>query len=34
MSICDDVIIGAGAVVLSNITEKGTYVGIPAKRIK
>lgn len=32
--ICDDVIIGAGAVVLNDITEPGTYVGIPAKKIK
>ncbi len=32
--ICDDVVIGAGAVVLNDITEPGTYVGIPAKKIK
>jgi sugar O-acyltransferase (sialic acid O-acetyltransferase NeuD family) len=32
--ICDDVIIGAGAVVLNDITQPGTYVGIPAKKIK
>lgn len=32
--ICDDVVIGAGAVVLKDITEPGTYVGIPAKKIK
>lgn len=32
--ICSDVIIGAGAVVLNDITEPGTYVGIPAKKIK
>lgn len=32
--IVDDVIIGAGAVVVRDIMEKGTYVGIPAKRIK
>lgn len=34
ISICDDVIVGAGAVVVKNITEPGTYVGVPAKRIK
>lgn len=31
--ICDDVVIGAGSVVVSDITEPGTYVGVPAKRI-
>lgn len=34
ISICDDVIVGAGAVVLEDITEKGTYAGIPARRVK
>ncbi len=34
LSICEDVMIGAGAVVVKDITEKGTYVGVPAKRIK
>jgi sugar O-acyltransferase (sialic acid O-acetyltransferase NeuD family) len=34
VSICDDVTIGAGSVVLCNITEAGTYVGVPAKRVK
>ena len=34
ISICKDVIIGAGSVVTRNIEEPGTYVGIPAKRIK
>lgn len=33
VTICDDVTIGAGAVVLKDITEPGTYVGIPAKKI-
>ncbi len=33
-TICDNVIIGAGSVVVKNITEKGTFVGIPAKKIK
>jgi acetyltransferase-like isoleucine patch superfamily enzyme len=31
--ICDDVVIGAGAVVTKNITEIGTYVGNPARRL-
>jgi sugar O-acyltransferase (sialic acid O-acetyltransferase NeuD family) len=34
INICDDVIIGAGAVVNKDILEPGTYVGVPAKRIK
>jgi sugar O-acyltransferase (sialic acid O-acetyltransferase NeuD family) len=34
LTICDDTIVGAGAVVTKNITEPGTYVGIPARRIK
>jgi len=34
VSICDDVVIGAGAVVTKNIVEPGTYVGNPAKRLK
>lgn len=34
VTICDDVIIGAGSVVIKDITTKGTYVGIPARRIK
>lgn len=32
ISICGDVIIGAGATVVDNIDEKGTYVGTPAKK--
>jgi len=32
--ICEDVIIGGGAVVISDITIPGTYVGVPAKKIK
>jgi acetyltransferase-like isoleucine patch superfamily enzyme len=31
VSICDGVVIGAGAVVTKDITEKGVYVGNPAK---
>jgi sugar O-acyltransferase (sialic acid O-acetyltransferase NeuD family) len=34
ISICDNVIIGAGACVAKNITESGTYVGIPAKKLE
>jgi acetyltransferase-like isoleucine patch superfamily enzyme len=34
VSICDDVVIGAGSVVIKNITESGTYVGNPAQKIK
>ena len=32
--VTDDVMIGAGAVVRSNLLEPGTYVGVPAKRVK
>ena len=34
IAICADCMVGAGAVVTKSITEKGTYVGLPAKRIK
>lgn len=34
ISIASDVIIGAGAVVTKNINEKGTYVGVPVRKIK
>ena len=34
LSICDDVMIGAGAVVVENIVAPGTYVGVPARRIR
>ena len=33
-SICGGCMIGAGAVVVKDITECGTYVGVPARRIK
>ena len=33
-TVCDDVVVGAGAVVLADLTEAGTYVGIPARRVK
>lgn len=32
--ICSGCTIGAGAVVIKNITEPGTYVGVPARKIK
>jgi len=32
--IVDNVVIGAGSVVTKDIVESGTYVGIPAKKIK
>ena len=31
--ICDDVVVGVGAVVTKDITEPGTYVGTPARRL-
>ena len=34
LSICGGCMIGAGAVVVKSITEPGTYVGVPARRIK
>lgn len=34
LSVCLGCIIGAGSVVVKNITEPGTYVGVPARRIK
>ena len=33
LSICGGCMIGAGAVVVRSITEPGTYVGVPARRI-
>lgn len=33
VNICGGCMIGAGAVVIKDITEKGTYVGVPAKKI-
>ncbi len=33
VSICDNVVIGAGAVVTKNILEAGTYIGNPAKKL-
>ena len=34
VSICSNVIIGAGAVVIKAITEPGTYIGCPARKIR
>lgn len=34
VKIADNVIIGAGAVVINDIPEPGTYLGVPAKKIK
>jgi acetyltransferase-like isoleucine patch superfamily enzyme len=34
ITICDDVVIGAGAVVTKNITEPGIYAGNPAKLLR
>lgn len=34
INICDNVTIGLGSGVVKNISEPGTYVGLPAKKIK
>jgi acetyltransferase-like isoleucine patch superfamily enzyme len=34
VSVCSDVIIGAGSVVTKNIEQSGIYAGNPARRIK
>ncbi len=34
VNICDDVVIGAGAVVTRNIEKAGIYAGVPAKLIR
>jgi acetyltransferase-like isoleucine patch superfamily enzyme len=34
ISICDNVVVGAGSVVTKDITQSGIYVGNPAKKIK
>lgn len=31
--ICENVTVGAGAVVVKDITQSGTYVGVPARKI-
>ena len=32
IDICSDCMIGAGAVVVKNIDESGTYIGVPARK--
>ena len=32
VDICSNCMIGAGAVVIKDITESGTYIGVPAKK--
>ncbi len=34
VTITDDVVIGAGSVVVKDIKESGTYIGVPARRLK
>lgn len=34
ITICGDCVIGAGAAVVRDISEKGIYAGVPARRIK
>ncbi|RYG21463.1 MAG: hypothetical protein EON93_25905 [Burkholderiales bacterium] len=34
VSVCDDVLIGAGSTVVADILKPGTYVGSPARRIR
>lgn len=34
LCICDNVMIGAGTVVIRDIEEPGTYVGVPARKIR
>jgi sugar O-acyltransferase (sialic acid O-acetyltransferase NeuD family) len=34
LRIGDDIVIGAGAVVLDNLAEPGVYAGVPARRLK
>jgi serine acetyltransferase len=34
VKLCDDVVVGAGAVVARDIVEPGTYVGVPARRVR
>ena len=32
VNVCDECVIGAGAVVISDVNEKGTYVGVPVHK--
>ena len=34
LAICSEVMVGAGAVVVGNINKRGTYIGVPARKIK
>lgn len=34
LTVCDGCYLGAGAVVVQNIEEPGTYVGVPARKLK
>jgi acetyltransferase-like isoleucine patch superfamily enzyme len=34
VSVCDDVVIGAGSVVTKDITQPGIYAGVPARRMR
>ena len=34
ISICSEVMIGAGAVIVKDVKESGIYVGCPSKKIK
>lgn len=34
LTVCDDVTIGAGSVVLASIVQPGVYAGVPARRIR
>ncbi len=34
VTICSGCMVGAGAVVIKDISEPGTYVGVPAKKVK
>lgn len=33
VNICSDITIGAGAVVVNDLKEQGTYIGVPAKKM-
>lgn len=34
IEICGECMIGAGALVIKNIKENGTYIGVPVKKMK
>lgn len=33
LTVCDNVMLGAGSVTVRNIEEAGTYAGVPSKRL-